>query len=133
MAFELSKTDISAINDFIADLRLKATEVQTALGVFNGTVHEELSTLNSAVVEYNELLGNARTIIEDARDAAQGEYDDKSERWQEGERGEAVQEWLNELEGLELDDMELYEVEPLANFDPAHSNALEELPTEPSY
>lgn len=133
MAFEFSKTEAAMVNGAVIALREKSAAVQAAVEAFNATVHEELSALNTLVGEYNTELTSIRETIESIHSEAQSEFDDKSERWQEGERAESVQEWMNELESIELDDAEEYEVEPLADFDPAHASALEELPAEPSY
>lgn len=44
--------------------------------------------------EISELTSKVRDEYDDLR----SEYDDMSERWLEGERGEAVGQWLDELE-----------------------------------
>jgi chromosome condensin MukBEF complex kleisin-like MukF subunit len=44
------------------------------------------------------LLSEARCILEELRDDLQAAFDEKSERWQESERGEAAQEEIDNLE-----------------------------------
>lgn len=43
-------------------------------------------------------LENASANIDAAIDDLRGEFEERSEKWQEGDRGEAVGEWLDELE-----------------------------------
>lgn len=54
------------------------------------------------IQEYNDEVDNFTNTRDEAADRVQGEYDDKSERWQEGERGQAVAEWLEEVRQVEV-------------------------------
>jgi len=54
------------------------------------------------VQEFNEEADNFRATRDDAADRVQGEYDGKSERWQEGERAQAVSAWLDEVREVEI-------------------------------
>jgi hypothetical protein len=50
-----------------------------------------------------ELRGAGQALAEalqEAHDDAQEYFDDRSENWQEGERGEAYQEWIDSLDAL---------------------------------
>jgi molecular chaperone DnaK (HSP70) len=60
----------------------------------------------------NEKIEEARGFVEDIKNERQEEFDDKSERWQEGERGEAAQEWLQSWENAESELSEISNVEP---------------------
>lgn len=51
----------------------------------------------SAVEDYNAALDALHGTIEEAKDGLQGEYDEKSERWQEGEKGQAVSSWIEDI------------------------------------
>jgi hypothetical protein len=51
-----------------------------------------------AAPRWNALLEAARASIETARDEMQSYFDDRSEEWQEGERGQAMQERIEQLE-----------------------------------
>ena len=45
-------------------------------------------------------LEGIKSDLEDILSKAQETYDNRSEKWQESDRGEAVREWMLELEGL---------------------------------
>ena len=57
----------------------------------------------------------------------QGEYDEKTERWMEGERGQAAQEFINEWENLEFEEIDFDVVEEI-EVDPSHRDDLESAP-----
>lgn len=54
------------------------------------------------IEEYNEEVDNFTNARDEAADRVQNEYDYKSERWQEGERGQAVAAWLEEVREVEI-------------------------------
>lgn len=98
MAFKLTKQENNRrmlLRDNIRDARLVLDEViekQVAI------MQNAQAALNAAIADYNELVDEAYGFVEDIHSEREGEYDDRSERWQEGERGEAAATWLSELE-----------------------------------
>jgi hypothetical protein len=51
-----------------------------------------------AAPRWKALLEAARANMETARDEMQAYFDDRSEEWQEGDRGQAMQERIEQLE-----------------------------------
>lgn len=51
--------------------------------------------LCDAVTAYNEAVSEARELAEEIAQRAADEWGEKSEKWQEGERGEAAHEWVD--------------------------------------
>jgi len=51
-----------------------------------------------ALKEAQEFLGKALSMIEGVRDDEQSSYDDKSDKWKEGEAAGRVEENINTLE-----------------------------------
>lgn len=108
MSFRITKGDerrLAALRDRLPTERGK---YEDALRTFN----ERMAQLWTDFVEGPreafdgtrcELLG----IIEDVRDAQHEAFEDKSESWQESERGQQVQEWLDALDVIELEDDEI--------------------------
>ena len=64
------------------------------------------------------------------KDDAEAEYDDKSEKWQEGDRGTAAREWIDSFDNVELDDAEMEAPEPLEEVEAEGLDDLENLETE---
>jgi len=58
---------------------------------------EELARL---VLELGEPMENARGVLEDAANLAEEYYDERSEKWQEGDTGSAYSEWKENLRRL---------------------------------
>lgn len=55
--------------------------------------------LETAVSEYNSCRTDLADNLQALLDEQQGEFDEKSEKWQAGEKGEAAQAWLEEIAG----------------------------------
>ena len=115
MAFKLTKVQIKERDEMVAALREKA-EVVTAAK----TAWEE------AVNDYNGALADANTFVEGLASDFRSQFDDKSERWQEGERGEAASTFVEAWEGVSLDEHDAADtdIDTTADID-----ALEGLPT----
>lgn len=50
-------------------------------------------------------LQQMQSDFETIRDELQEEFDNKSERWQEGEKGEAAQNELSEMESVDIESL----------------------------
>lgn len=74
-----------------------------------------LDQLAPLIAQINELRQEAAELMEDEANSAESYYDERSERWQEGERGEVFAEWRDTLrqladalaEEVELPDIDL--------------------------
>lgn len=65
------------------------------------------------ISEAAEAIETARGIMDDEANAAEAYYDEKSEAWQDGERGQAYSEWkdrLREIADAIAEDIEFPEV-----------------------
>jgi hypothetical protein len=105
MAFALKKSDLKRRDELAAALREKFQAVEDAVGA------------------YNEALGEARDFVEDLASAAEDDFSSKSDKWQEGERGEAARSWIDALQEFAPEDIEAPEEEA--------AEALESLPERP--
>lgn len=132
MAFKFSKTDTERTEGLAQKIRDKRAELEEAIDELNGKLEDEVSSINETVGELNELLSEANGVVEDIAAEMQGEFDDKSEKWQEGERGEATAEWINELDAFNLEEVEEYKIDPL-EMPEDQAEALDTIQTEPSY
>lgn len=72
--------------------------------------YDELTKLHSAVAE---AITAYRNKLDEVYQEFNGDYDDKSEKWQEGEKGEAVKSWLDEM-SEQLDVLENFELNEIA-------------------
>jgi hypothetical protein len=132
VAFKLNKTQIKERDRLAAALRESGDAMVLAVTTFN----EELETLKEPLIEaltaYNVLLAETKEFVEGFLKEAQGDFEDKTETWQDGEKGEQAKEWLDAWEELDLEEIDFDFPDPIAeDFDSSeHAVALEEAPEE---
>lgn len=103
MAFKLTKEEILERNALLADMK------------------DAKDALDSSVQIYNQALDKTREFIEKTRERMQNEFDEKSEAWQQGDKGAAVAEMLASWDEVNPEDVDI-DLEDLGAF--------ESLPTE---
>jgi hypothetical protein len=121
---KLNKTQQGELNAHITDLATKKQEIDDAWEKFE-LAHNELAT---AIDAYNASLA----AVTEWRDGIVQEMSDyqseRSDKWQEGDAGQAYQAWIDEWEGLDLDEVETPELPDAPDFE--HIDTIEQLPTE---
>lgn len=121
MAFRMTKGEageVARVKALIAETTTRLEESIAKLEEARVPVLAELTTLNA---QREELAALLEPIVE----RAQGEWDDKSERWQEGDAAQAATDWIEKLTeikeelGTEVEmelslerDFEMPEIEP---------------------
>jgi hypothetical protein len=130
VAFKLSKAEIQRRDGYVEDLEKAWSEIEQAVNTYNEGVANLRAPVEQAVAHYNEVMGEAKGFAEDVASQADGEWDERSEKWQEGEKGEAAAEYRDAWQTIEFEEIELEWPEELAIEDPDHAPELAELPTE---
>jgi hypothetical protein len=131
MAFKLDKGEIARRDGYANDLRETASKLEDAVREYNEAVMTLRAPIETLLAEYNEKLEEARGFAEDIATTAEGAFDDKSEKWQEGDKGQAVAEWKDAWTSIELEPMEIVWPEDLEDPELEHAFMLEALPVEP--
>jgi len=131
MAMKLNKQDEKKRDELVSELNKLRTEIEEAIGKFNDGVATLKEPVTAAIEKYNAELENARAWTEDIANQAESEFDEKSDKWQEGERGEAARSWIDEWQSAELEEFQLEFPDELADDLPDHIETLENLPVEP--
>lgn len=132
MAFKLDKQESLRRAGLVASLQEAWGKIEDAVDVYNDAVAELKGPVAEAIEAYNEIATEAAGFAEDVATRAEGEFDDKSEKWQESERGQAAGGWRDEWQSLDLATIEPEFPDDLAIDDPGHADALEGLPDEAS-
>jgi vacuolar-type H+-ATPase subunit H len=133
MAFKLTSKEDARKSDLEAELEQAVGAVEDARNELQEEIAKLIADFNEKHVDpLNAKLEEAHGFVEDIVNERQGEYDDKSERWQEGDRGQSAQSWLQDWEtGMnELEAMEQVEVPEVYITIPDAHNALAGLPFE---
>jgi hypothetical protein len=130
VAFKLSKQETADREGHVERLEKVWGELTEAVNAYNTGVAKLREPVDKAVADYNEALGEAKAFAEQVASRLEGEYDDKSEKWQEGEAGEAAAEFRDAWQSVDLEDLANEWPEDLAIEDPDHAPELSELPTE---
>jgi hypothetical protein len=132
MPFKLTKDQITERAALAADLRRQGDALAAAIVAFNTAFGPVAELLTGAAAAYNQSLGSARNFAYAIAEEARGEFDDKSERWQEGDKGTEADAWIQQWEDASLDDVDFEPPEPMEEIDPsAHAVTLEDLPDSP--
>ena len=134
MAFKLTAADKQKIDEMLNTVRSKHESLCGAIDTFNQEVDEAREKMEEHLNDLNGALSDLRDFISEKHADFEGQYDDKSEKWQEGERGSATLSWIETFD-IELNDVELND---LAAEDVSHPeldelDAVENLESEPSY
>lgn len=95
---KLSKMTQQSIAMLVDAVKTEQTKVADALAEFNAAMAGRRDSFAAVVTAYNASLEDLKGTLEAAKDEQQEEFDGKSERWQEGDRGQAAEEWITALE-----------------------------------
>lgn len=133
MAFKLTKAEDSRKTEIEIELEAAVGAVEDERAELQEKIDALVADFNDTVITpLNATLTEARNFIEDIVNERQGDYDDKSERWQDGDNGQNAQAWLQEWEsGInELEDVEAVEDLVVEIAIPDAHNIFTGLPTE---
>lgn len=113
MAFKLSKAQIKERADLTAVLREAGEAYNRAAEVFNAAVEAAWDGLHVAQLNYNAAISDAQQFCADLAEDKRDEYDDKSERWQNGDTGQAASDWIDAWDVVEFEELDTEKPEPV--------------------
>lgn len=128
--FKLTKQESERRAEHVEKLRSAWGNVDDAVRAYNEALAPLKEAVEKAVEEYNEAMNEARGFAEDVVSQADEDISDKSERWQESEKGQAVIEWKGEWERISFDDLSTEFPDELSIDEPDHIGELEEVAEE---
>lgn len=98
----LSKQQLAAKAKLYNDLIAAREAVEAAVVEFNETVQEAMPPVAEAVDRYNTAVQAAAELAEEVASDIQNFIDDKSEKWQESDRGQEYATWAEEWNSPDL-------------------------------
>lgn len=121
------KTERDAL---LSILRDRMTDLQDDVATFNDGVAALLASLQVGVDNYNEASDSVKGWLESVRESIQEYVDDRSEKWQESDKAQEYQDWL-EAYAVDLEDFNLPDIEPVSLDDlEDYAETIEQLPEE---
>lgn len=138
MAFSLSKKEQTELANHSSTITEQRSKAEDAIRVYNDAIAAAHSALAEVLEGYNGALEAARSFLEDVHSEADSAFSDKSDKWQEGERGEATRTWIDAIEEAKdaMDPIELDEPEALDESEVLgedHSTAIDDIQATPEY
>jgi predicted nucleic acid-binding Zn-ribbon protein len=130
VAFKLSKQEIATRDEHVEKLEKAWADLQQAVNAYNEAETKQRELVDKAVADYNDVMNEAKSFAEEIANRTDGEYEDKSEKWREGEKGQAAAEFKYAWQSIDMEEIELAWPVELDIDDPDHAPELAELPTE---
>lgn len=131
MAFKVKKEEAARLTALAIQLEAKAERVRQAIVTFNSEKVRLFEFVTDAVNAYNALVEVTQGLVGDLGSEFDSEFDDKSETWQDGDRGSIVREWIDTYVDAELETLEVDEPEDLETPDMEHAEVLNNLTPAP--
>ena len=122
----LSKDRKQQRADLVTRLNDAAEAVRAALVAVNAEI---AGKLNSAIENYNLILSVAEAFRDEIVSELEHYASDRSDRWQNSERGQSHEAWKQELEVLDVTVLDA--IDELDEPEMAHANELESLRSQP--
>jgi len=88
----------------IGEIERLRDELEKAISELNDAMAEKYADIEAITDELNTAIADANDFRQNMADLMQEYYDERSEKWQQGEAGDAYSNWLDEW------NQELYEV-----------------------
>lgn len=105
---KLSKQDVERRDEYVKELRAAADVVEDAINVFNASMRDSWETAKQAIGKYNEIIAGVAGWRDDLVNQLESDIEEKSERWQDSEKGQSANDWKSEWENL---DLETYDID----------------------
>jgi hypothetical protein len=99
----------------------------------NATIHDWNDRLDQAYADYNGVISTAEDLMSDITGRLRSEWDEKSETWQQSDRGIDAEGWVSQFEEITFTQLDTYIIDEIPHPDDASDTAdeIENLPTEP--
>ena len=129
MAFKLTTQEEKERSEHQKKLADAHTALMDAHMTANRLISEATGDFNLAIQKYNEVLEDAEKFRETVESRLQSEFDDKSDKWKEGDDAGGAQEMIDKW-GEESEELEEVESPELSLDEPDDYAQYEDLPSE---
>jgi len=129
---KLTKKQLRERDAVTVKLTCAEEDLTEAVETYHTAVQEAWAALTTAVETYNEALAEGRQWVEDRKNELDDFIANKTEKWQESEKGQAVESMREEYDNIDLNDIELTEPDEFELEMESHHELIDNLPTEPA-
>lgn len=129
MAYKLSKLDEAKFTSLLADIETLKTKLEEEVTNANEVIADAVEHLNGFVSTYNEKAQEVKAFIEEKAESWRAEFDERSDTGQQNERGQAIDEFVQEWENASVEEIEEVKVDDI-ELDVPDLPSLETLPSE---
>lgn len=128
---KFSKEQLDSIEKAVSDVRDAERDLNDEIKMFNEHMDGFRSDVELAIEKYNNKLASLKEVYTGLAETAREYYDERSEKWQEGDAGQAYSDWCDEMENVDLEPINI-ELPEEVN-EPDYYTEVEELvPTQPN-
>lgn len=110
---KLHKLELQTKAEIYAALTFAAEQLQQALDDYNSTVDDAFNDVTAALDAFNAAAAEAQSWCEGQAADIQADIDERSEQWQESDKGQAVIAWQQQFDGIDFPTVEVDEPRPL--------------------
>lgn len=131
--FKLTKADIERRNEISQRAVQAKTELDTGFEEYNRCLASAQEALEVLLTAYNEVVEEVNGFTEDIGRAHREVFDNRTNAWQDGERGRAANAWIEQYEESTIESLEVEWPTPLVVEDMGITDIeerLDELPDE---
>ena len=129
MAFQLSKNQLAAWERRIGSARSSLDALNEAITSFNRTLASAAEPLQGAAQSYNSALKELQSMAEQLAGDWRSSFNERTDRWQDGYRGQAINEWIETWENYSPEDAGFSPPDEVEEQDDGPIVEAEELPT----
>jgi len=131
MLFKLGKEQNEQRDTLATRIQEEREALDTAVTAFNDAMTTARADLQEKIDAYNEVLAEAKSFVDDVAQNWENDFEEKSERWQEGEKGEAVRAMIEAWQNADLEEVSVDMPDEEVSFDAEmHDELLNDLPSE---
>jgi exonuclease VII small subunit len=110
---KLTKAQLKQRDELTSKLDLGHSDLDEAIAIFNDAMRTAFEILQTELEKYNDVLEEAREFRDDIVSVFDDFISNKSEKWQESDKGQAAASLKDAWENLTLDQIDVDEPETL--------------------
>lgn len=127
----LTKQQVVQKAELVARLNAAREKLVEAIEEFNARLVEAYGDVEAVARSYNDIVEEAAALRDDVVEEGRSYFDERSETWQESERGVECSGWLDEWEGAVLDPVDVWMPDGIEEPDTDGADILDRLPDAP--